>query len=92
MFPIIFFPLSFRVSRRNPNVGETTPVVTWPRYNSSEHVHLQISLNPKVEYSFRERKMAFWNEFIPKLAGGVSTDQESGDKKTKDDQPAKEEL
>ena len=25
-------------------------------------------MEPKVEHSLRERKVAFWNEFVPKLS------------------------
>ncbi|KAK3714904.1 hypothetical protein QZH41_010905, partial [Actinostola sp. cb2023] len=58
----------------DPNRGSVTPV-TWPRYNSTGHVHLRISMEPKVEHSLRERKVAFWNEFIPKLTGNKAIDE-----------------
>ena len=52
---------------RNPNTGNAVPV-TWPRYNTTGHVHLRLAMEPKVEHSLRERKVAFWNEFVPKLS------------------------
>jgi hypothetical protein len=47
-------------------------------------------LEPKVEHSLRERKMAFWNEFIPKLAGKEPKQEKEGEKMKED--TIKEEL
>ena len=42
--------------------------VTWERYNSSHRAYLLVDTNPKMAASFNPRRMAFWNEYYPKLA------------------------
>ena len=42
-------------------------MVTWPRYTSSEQAYLDIGLDPRVMHKLNPERMAFWNEFIPKL-------------------------
>ena len=52
--------------------GEPTPQpvsgVTWERYNSSHRAYLRVDVNPKMAASFAPRRMAFWNDYHPKLA------------------------
>ena len=52
--------------------GETTPQsvsgVTWERYNSSHRAYLRVDANPKMAKVFAPRRMAFWNDYYPKLA------------------------
>ena len=52
--------------------GEPTPQpvsgVTWERYNSNRKAYLRIDVNPKEDASFYPRRMAFWNDYYPKLA------------------------
>ena len=42
--------------------------VTWERYNSSHRAYLRVDANPKMATSFSPRRMAFWNDYHPKLA------------------------
>ena len=56
------------IFQRDPNHCEDgLDLVTWPRYTSSEQAYLDISLEPSVKYKLHPERMAFWNEFIPKL-------------------------
>ena len=41
--------------------------VTWERYNSSHRAYLRVDTNPKMAVSFYPRRMAFWNDYYPKL-------------------------
>ena len=41
--------------------------VTWERYNSSHRAYLRVDANPKMAASFYPRRMAFWNDYHPKL-------------------------
>lgn len=41
--------------------------VTWKKYNSSERAYLRVGPNPKMAASFNPRRMAFWNDYHPKL-------------------------
>ena len=41
--------------------------VAWERYNSSHRVYLRVDTNPKMAASFYPRRMAFWNDYYPKL-------------------------
>ncbi|EDO47082.1 predicted protein, partial [Nematostella vectensis] len=61
----------------DPNHDGDAPV-PWPRYNTTAQAHLVIAHEPRVEYKFRAEKVAFWNEFIPKLTKLVQTSDRSG--------------
>ena len=50
-------------SSGNPEVSG----VPWEKYNSTHRAYLRVSLNPKMEASFHPRRMAFWNDYHPKL-------------------------
>jgi len=41
--------------------------VTWERFNSSHRAYLRVDANPKMAASFYPRRMAFWNDYHPKL-------------------------
>ena len=41
--------------------------VTWKRFNSSSRANLRVDTNPKMTASFYPRRMAFWNDYHPKL-------------------------
>ena len=51
--------------------GNPTPKqvrsVTWERFNSSHRAYLRVVANPKMAASFHPRRMAFWNDYYPKL-------------------------
>ena len=51
--------------------GDPTPQpvsgVTWERYNTSHRAYLRVDASPKMEAAFAPRRMAFWNEYNPKL-------------------------
>ena len=51
--------------------GNPTPEqvrsVTWERFNSSHRAYLRVDTNPKMAASFYPRRMAFWNDYYPKL-------------------------
>ena len=42
--------------------------VTWERYNSSHRAYLRVDANPKMAAAFASRRMAFWNDYHPKLS------------------------
>lgn len=52
--------------------GNPTPQpvsgVTWERFNTSHRTYLQVEVNSKMAASFYPRRMAFWNDYYPKLA------------------------
>ncbi len=52
--------------------GDPTPQpvsgVTWERYNSSHRAYLRVDAHPKMAAAFAPRRMAFWNDYYPKLA------------------------
>ena len=41
--------------------------VSWERFNSSHRAYLRVDTNPKMAASFNPRRMAFWNDYHPKL-------------------------
>ena len=41
--------------------------VTWKRFNSSHRAYMRVETNPKMAVSFNPRRMAFWNDYHPKL-------------------------
>ena len=41
--------------------------IPWERYNSSHRAYLKVDPNPKMAESFNPRRMAFWNDYYPKL-------------------------
>ncbi|KAL9966486.1 hypothetical protein ACROYT_G024568 [Oculina patagonica] len=51
--------------------GDPTPQpvsgVTWEKYNSSHRAYLRVHPNPKMAATFAPRRMAFWNDYHPKL-------------------------
>lgn len=51
--------------------GDPTPQpvsgVMWKRYNSSYRAYLRADSKPKMAASFAPRRMAFWNDYYPKL-------------------------
>lgn len=51
--------------------GDPTPLpvsgVTWESYNSTHRAYLRVNANPKMAASFNPRRMAFWNDYYPKL-------------------------
>ena len=51
--------------------GDPTPQavsgVTWEKYNSSHRAYLRVDANPKMAAVFAPRRMAFWNDYCPKL-------------------------
>ena len=51
--------------------GDPTPLpvsgVTLEKFNSSHRVYLRVDVKPKMAASYHPRRMAFWNEYYPKL-------------------------
>ena len=47
----------------NPSVSS----VTWDKFNSSHRAYLLVDANPKMKASYNPRRMAFWNDYLPKL-------------------------
>ena len=51
--------------------GDPTPQpvsgVMWKRYNSSYRAYLRADSKPKMAASFAPLRMAFWNDYYPKL-------------------------
>ena len=41
--------------------------VPWERYNSSHRAYLRVGTNPQTAAAFYPRRMAFWNDYHPKL-------------------------
>ena len=52
--------------------GDPTPQpvsgVTWESYNSTHRAYLRVHPSPKMAAAFAPRRMAFWNDYHPKLA------------------------
>ena len=52
--------------------GDPTPQpvsgVTWERYNTSHRAYLRVHAHSKMAAAFAPRRMAFWNDYYPKLA------------------------
>ena len=51
--------------------GSMTPLpggVEWAGFNSSHRAYLYIDDNPKMASNFYPHRMAFWNDYYPKLA------------------------
>ena len=42
--------------------------VTWEKFNSSHRAYLQLDANPKMAGSYHPHRMAFWNNYYPKLS------------------------
>ena len=58
----------------NPNNNqppEDHAVVDWPKYTAVNQSYLAIGVDPKVQQKPRPEKMAFWNEFLPKLVSAT---------------------
>ena len=51
--------------------GDPTPQpvsgVTWVRYNSTNRAYLRVQTKPKMAAAYAPRRMAFWNDYYPKL-------------------------
>lgn len=51
--------------------GDPTPLpvsgVTWEKYNSNHRAYLRVDSKSKMAFSFAPRRMAFWNNYHPKL-------------------------
>ena len=76
------------IPNSDPNKREDDhDLVTWPKYTSSEEAYLNIALEPSVMFKLSPRRMAFWNDFIPKLM-----DIEPKAKETEREQKRKDEL
>ena len=41
--------------------------ITWERFNSTHRAYLRVDANSKMAASFYPRRMAFWNDYYPKL-------------------------
>ena len=41
--------------------------VSWERYNSTHRACLRVETKPKMAAAFAPRRMAFWNDYYPKL-------------------------
>ena len=60
--PFFHFP-------RSPNPPDSGPaLVTWPTFAEQEQAYLVLDLKPRVERRYKAKKMAFWNEIVPKVA------------------------
>ena len=42
--------------------------VNWERFNSSHRAYLKLDANPRMAASYYPHRMAFWNDYYPKLA------------------------
>ncbi|EDO43868.1 predicted protein [Nematostella vectensis] len=51
--------------------GHPTPEpvagITWSQYNETYPAYMNITAQPRIEYNFHEKSMAFWNSYYPKL-------------------------
>lgn len=41
--------------------------VPWERYNSTHRAYLRVGTTPQTTAAFYPRRMAFWNDYHPKL-------------------------
>ena len=56
-------------SIRSPTPPASGPaLVTWPTHTEQEQSYLVLDLKPRVERRYRPKKMAVWNELVPKVA------------------------
>ena len=51
--------------------GNPTPIpvsgVTWERFSTNRRAYLRIDAQPKMAAGFASRRVAFWNDYYPKL-------------------------
>ena len=51
--------------------GNPTPVpdngLTWEKYSANRRAYLRVEAQPKMATAFSARRMAFWNDYYPKL-------------------------
>lgn len=51
--------------------GDPTPQsvsgISWEKYNSTHRAYLRVEAKPKMAAAFAPRRMAFWNDYYPKL-------------------------
>ena len=41
--------------------------IKWPNYEANERLSLKISVEPAIFSGYRNREVAFWNDFLPDL-------------------------
>jgi len=60
--------------------------VTWPTYTEQEQAYLVLDLKPRVERSYKAKKMAFWNEIVPRVTGLLKSDENEEDESAPKDE------
>ena len=75
-----FFP-----SSPNPSSESVPAPVTWPAFTEQNQEYLVIALKPKVKRRYKAKRMAFWNEILPKVAEFTKgiTNNKIGDMQTR---------
>ena len=72
---------------RSPNPPDVDPTaITWPVFTEEEQEYLVFDVKPRVERRYKAKKMAFWNQMIPKLAKIVADVRKSADEKVPKDE------
>lgn len=75
-------------SLRSPNPPDYGPsAVTWPQFTEQEQEYLVLDVKPRVESRYQAKRVAFWNEVVPKVL-----ELEKADKKKADEKAPKDEL
>jgi len=74
-------------SIRTPTPPNSDPAsVTWPTYTEQEQAYLVLDLKPRVERSYKAKKMAFWNEIVPRVTGLLKSDENEEDESAPKDE------
>ena len=55
-------------ARSGDPTAEPVSGVSLEKFNPSHRTYLRVDVNPKIATSFYPRRMAFWNDYYPKLA------------------------
>ena len=76
--------MSFFSTPNPPDVGPTA--ITWPVFTEEEQEYLVLDMKPMVERRYKAKKMAFWNQMIPKIAKIVTDERKDIDEKVPKDE------
>ena len=72
---------------RSPNLPDVGPTaITWPVFTEEEQKYLVLDMKPRVERRYKAKKMAFWNQMIPKLAKIVTDERKDANEEVPKDE------
>lgn len=76
--------MSFFSTPNPPDAGPSA--ITWPVFTEEEQEYLVLDMKPRVERRYKAKKMAFWNQMIPKMAKIVTDERKAVDEKVPKDE------